>query len=413
MSLLDQASLIVTPNGYKGGVTTGKLYSVKPTDASGDMVVSRGTSATRVNSAGLIELMPINVPRLDYTLGGCPSILVEPARTNLVLYSEEFDNAYWARSSTTITSNNTTAPDGTITADRLVLTGTNSTARVISRNVPITTVTTTVTFSTFVKYIDKQYLQLTFGSAFSSNFANFDLINEQVVGGTYGDAKIEPYPNGWYRISITSTGSSTTTCTAFIWVIDSAGALRAADSTSTGTSAYWIWGAQLEDGSNATSYIPTTTAQILRTDDVISKTGITTLIGQTEGTIFWDVKDLTGSTASGNPDFSIKNTAFTNWIGLTSNTPALPFRITVRPTTGSIIDYTSAITSAKACVKYGTFGAKLFLNGNPTPVATSAVNPNFSFDNILFRGSLFSYKTNSFALWKTALTDDQCISLTT
>lgn len=410
MSLLDTASLIVTPNGYKAT----KLYSVKPTDASGDMVVSRGTSATRVNSAGLIELMPINAPRLDYTNSTCPSILVEPARTNLLLYSEEFDNAYWARASTTITSNNTTAPDGTITADRLVLTGTNSTSRAISRNAQITTVTTTVTFSTFVKYIDKQYLQLTFGSGFSTNFANFDLINESVVGGTYGDAKIKNYGSGWYRISITSTGSSTSTCTAFIWVIDSAGALRAADSTSTGTSAYWIWGAQLEDGSNASSYIPTVASTVTRNDDIITKTGITTLIGQTEGTIFWDVKDLTGSTASGNPEFMIRNgtnITMTNWIGITTNSSALPFRITVRPTSGSIIDYSSAITTAKACVKYGTFGAKLFVNG--ISVATSAVNPNFSFDNILFRGSLFSYKTNSFALWKTALTDAQCISLTT
>jgi hypothetical protein len=83
MSLLDTASLILTPNGYKAS----KLYSVKPTDATGDMVVSRGTSATRVNSVGLIELMPIDVPRLDYTGGGCPKILVEPARTNLVFPS--------------------------------------------------------------------------------------------------------------------------------------------------------------------------------------------------------------------------------------------------------------------------------------------------------------------------------------
>jgi hypothetical protein len=101
----------------------------------------------------------------------------------------------------------------------------------------------------------------------------------------------------------------------------------------------------------------------------------------------------------------------TNWIGITTNPSPNPFRITARTSTPAIIiDYTSAITTAKACVKYGTFGAKLFVNG--VPVATSAVNPNFSFDNILFRGSIISYKANSFMLWKTALTDDQCILLT-
>lgn len=437
MSLLDKASLIVTPNAYKES----KLYSVVPNTTLGDMDVVRATTATRVNSAGLIEVVPrnlvtysndisnaawvkvsgsggttpivtsnyaispsgltdatrvqlarttasgsfsvirqaitilpntnyrqsvwlkslsgtpsiliadngaafvnlvtlttewvrydlpftntvnfcnfdfalsqsiagssltadflvygaqldqgstateyfptttrLNIPRIDYTNGSCPSLLVEPQRTNLLLYSEQFDNAYWAKASTTITSNNTTAPDGNTTADRLVLTGASSTSRVISRNIPITTVTTTVTFSTFVKYIDKQYLQLTFGLGFSSDFANFDLINGTLVGGTYGNAKIKNYSNGWYRISITSTGLSTITCTAFIWAIDSAAALRAADSTSTGTSAYLIWGAQLEEGGYPTSYIPTVASTVTRNADVISKTGISSLIGTT------------------------------------------------------------------------------------------------------------------------------------
>ena len=83
MSLLDTASLILTPNGYKAS----KLYSVKPTDASGDMTVVRATTATRVNSAGLIESVAINAPKIDYTGGGCPKILVEPERKNLVFPS--------------------------------------------------------------------------------------------------------------------------------------------------------------------------------------------------------------------------------------------------------------------------------------------------------------------------------------
>ena len=90
MSLFDDASLVLTPNGYKAS----KLYSIKPTSGAGDMTVVRATTATRVNSAGLIESVATNVPRLDYTGGGCPKILVEPERINRVLYSEQFDNAY-------------------------------------------------------------------------------------------------------------------------------------------------------------------------------------------------------------------------------------------------------------------------------------------------------------------------------
>jgi hypothetical protein len=91
MSLFDSASLVVTPNGYKED----KLYSIKPTDGSGDLVVTRATIATRVNSAGLVELVPYN----------------------LVTYSEQFDNADWSVQDATITPNSTTAPNGTLTAD--------------------------------------------------------------------------------------------------------------------------------------------------------------------------------------------------------------------------------------------------------------------------------------------------------
>ena len=79
MSLLNSASLCVTPNGYKAGT----LYSVIPNTSLGDMTVVRATTATRVNSAGLIESVANNVPRLDYSNGTCPCLLVEPQRTNL------------------------------------------------------------------------------------------------------------------------------------------------------------------------------------------------------------------------------------------------------------------------------------------------------------------------------------------
>ena len=115
---IETASIVITPNAYKAS----KLYALKPTDGSGDLTVVRATTATRVNSSGVIEEVLANVPRLDYTGGGCPSILVEPQRTNLALRSEEFDNAsFWALSNSgSISVNTDVAPDGTTTADRLI-----------------------------------------------------------------------------------------------------------------------------------------------------------------------------------------------------------------------------------------------------------------------------------------------------
>ena len=82
-------SLVIVPDRYKAD----KLYSQIPVDGTGDFTVVRGTTATRVNASGLIESVASDVPRLDYTGGGCPSLLVEPAATNLLLRSEEFDDA--------------------------------------------------------------------------------------------------------------------------------------------------------------------------------------------------------------------------------------------------------------------------------------------------------------------------------
>jgi len=414
MSLLDDASLIVTPNGYKAS----KLYSVKPTDASGDMVVSRATTATRVNSAGLIESVAINVPRLDYTLGSCPSILVEPARTNLVLYSEQFDNASWGKNATTVTANTTTSPDGTTTADTVTGIGVSA-ARLIQSNSISFTTATSYSLSVFAKKGTNDFIQLFVPLGIGGMFANFN-INTGVVGtlgtvsGTTPTSSIINYGNGWYRCTINFTATTTNSTVTSIGIVTSASAIRS--ETNTLTTSIILWGAQVEVGSNATSYIPTTTlvAGTTRNADVISKTGVSSLIGQTEGTIFWDVEDLIGTTSTGNQDFGIKKVSPTNLICLTTNTPANPFRISViSAAAGTLINYSANITSAKACVKYGTFGAKLFLNGNPTPVATSVVNPNFSFDNILLSGERISYKTNSFMLWTTALTDEQCKDLTT
>ena len=119
-TLLDQASLILTPNAYKAGT----LYSVKPEDGVGDFDFTRATTATRVNSAGLIETVATGVPRLDYpfidgVVQGCPSLLLEPARTNLVTYSEDFTKWVNTGGETTDTANQAISPDGSNNATKL------------------------------------------------------------------------------------------------------------------------------------------------------------------------------------------------------------------------------------------------------------------------------------------------------
>ena len=275
MALFDDASLVVTPNGYKAGT----LYSIKPTSGAGDMTVVRATTATRVNSAGLIESMANNVPRLDYSNGTCPSLLVEPQRTNSVLYSEQFDNAAWSVQDATITANTTTAPNGTLTAD--TFTRTANTGFLYSTN-PLSLNTGAYSISVFAKANTISSFRLDFVTASFGQGVTcvFNLSNG--TAGTpvlYGSstsfvANIENVGNGWYRCSL--SGNVITGNYYSELAITTSGSI-------------FIWGAQLELGTYATSYIPTTSAAVTRNADEISKTGISALIGQTEGTFFLDM----------------------------------------------------------------------------------------------------------------------------
>ena len=101
-------SIAMIPSGYK----TGKLYSVLPTNGDGDFTTTRNTVATRVNKDGFIEEVAANVPRLDYSDGTCPSLLLEGTATNLITYSEDFSQ--WSASNLTVIDNNTISPSGNL-----------------------------------------------------------------------------------------------------------------------------------------------------------------------------------------------------------------------------------------------------------------------------------------------------------
>jgi hypothetical protein len=278
-------SLLIVPARFK----TGKLYTqIATTSAgvvlgsSGDFNVTRATTATRFNSAGLIESVASGVPRLDYfTSGGtagCPALLVEPAATNALSYSEEFDNAAWGKSAMTVSTGTTalfTAPDGTTNADKIIATSGN-----VAHNINRSGIASAAyTFSVFAKAGEESVISLWLRGA--SVRAEFNLVSGTVSNITTTSARIENYGNGWYRCTVYDSTAGTTA-----HVYGRNGAAYAGN----GSDGFYLWGAQLETGSVATSYIPTTTGTGSRSADVISVTGaVSGSIGQTEGTIYAEV----------------------------------------------------------------------------------------------------------------------------
>ena len=108
-------SIAMIPSGYKAG----KLYSVLPTNGEGDFTTTRNTVATRLNENGLIEEVASNVPRLDYSDGTCPSLLLEGTATNLVTYSEDLNTYLRNKTKTTITDNYGISPSGQVNSSRI------------------------------------------------------------------------------------------------------------------------------------------------------------------------------------------------------------------------------------------------------------------------------------------------------
>jgi hypothetical protein len=228
MTLLSEASFLVTPNGYKED----KLYAAIPTNGNGDMTVTRATTATRVNEAGLVELVPYN----------------------LLLRSQEFDNAIFQKNSSSVSANTTTAPDGTLTADTWTGDGTFSThflAQVVS-----TISGVAYTQSVFAKKGTNDFIQIVGTTAIydANSWANFDLENG-VVGtvGSSATATITDFGNGWYRCTMTATAITIASSNGFLlWLITSATASRA-QTNSLATSVH-LWGAQLVESSTALTY---------------------------------------------------------------------------------------------------------------------------------------------------------------
>lgn len=416
MSLFDDASLVLTPNGYKAS----KLYSIKPTSGLGDMTVVRATTARRVNSAGLIESVATNVPRLDYTGSSCPSILVEPQRTNLVLRSEDLSNAYWTKTNVTITANSITSPIASFNSDLIVE---NSASNVVfgvnaSPRPSGLTIGTTYSVSFFAKKITRDWCYFYDFNTFQLPVVQvyFNLSTGLVGTSTLGvlNPKMENYGNGWYRCSFQFVATAGGTS------IDYRIAAATSDNTLTysgtiGQQSISVTACQLETGSNATSYIPTVAATATRNADVISKTGISSLIGQTEGTVFVEL-NLTNVLARA--IFGLDIGATTNYIaGTTNSTNAVRLVVSSAGSATTLITTsTLAIGFYKIAFAYKSGDYAIYINGVSAGTSLSTTFPIGTLSQFVLSSASYGALNDSYnsaTLFPTRLTNAQLATLTT
>ena len=234
------------------------------------VTVTRASTATFVGSNGFIQSAAINAPRFDYnpvTLAP-KGLLIEEARSNLVLRSEQFNDAAWTTGDASISANAVNGPDGNLTADKLVEAATSGVHNV-SQTVTVLN-STVYTNSVYVKAAERTFIALYAGNPGQGTI--FNLSNGTVFGSLVApptSSSITAAGNGWYRISITYTSVAITTAPS-LYLCDNTGQFVYSGD---GTSGAYIWGGQIEAGAFATSYIPTLASQVTRNPDIATMTG--------------------------------------------------------------------------------------------------------------------------------------------
>lgn len=348
----------------------------------------------------------LNFPRLDYTYGSCPAVLLEPQRTNLLTYSEQFSDASWTKSQATITANSTTAPDGTTTADSIIennLSGLHYISKAAGT-------AGTYALSLYVKADTRNWVYLTLFDGVVNRGAYFN-----VSSGTVGDidtgatASIQSVGNGWYRCIVTATSTF-----AFTASLQLATANATRNYTGNGTSGLYLWGFQMEAGAYPTTYIPTTSATATRVADSFSRNNIYTngLISASGGTWFVELRNNISYVRDGIFRLGIGNTT-----ALTTDSLYISGGFNTRNgiyktvSASSSLLYNTTTDTTKIAIKWNGTTADVFANGTKVVSATSFTTTNM--ENLVSTGVGVPTFIQQMALFPTPLSDTDCTTLTT
>jgi hypothetical protein len=184
-------------------------------------------------------------PRFDHDpiTGESKGFLIEEQRTNLLTYSEQFDNAAWVKARATITTNTVVAPDGTLTGDKLVEDTTASNNHLVVQAETFSAAD--YTFSVYLKAAERTFARLVVfdGTSAFSYYVNLSTGAISNESGTL-TANVDDVGNGWYRASLSLTAAAGTGNVAIRAATGGSGS----DDTYTGDgySGIYVWGAQLE-----------------------------------------------------------------------------------------------------------------------------------------------------------------------
>ena len=346
---------------------------------------TRASSATVVNKAGLIETVGSGEPRIDFSNDAKGALLLEPTRSNLITYSEAFENSFWSKfgASFSVTDNNSISPSGYLNASKLNVSNTNNT---LYSAMSFSATNAAWTFSIYAK-----------GSgSFAMNIR---------LSGNVATTQTMTLTSDWQRFDVTSVnGTSITSVESFLELNN----IVNMD----------IFGAQLEQG-YATSYIPTQGSAVTRSADACNNGGNEQVINSTEGVLYYEISAQDNSITTS--ILSISNGSNTNslYSGFSSISNNIQAQLVVGGVAQTNMNYVvSDITEFnKVAILYQNNNHKMYVNGVEASVDTSGSVPSANtFDRLNFdlgQGSFDFYgNVKDVRIYNTALTDAELQALT-
>ena len=369
---------------------------------------SRNSSGTVVNKDGLIETVGSGEPRIDFKDNTKGALLLEPTRTNKIPTSNDFNGSGWLKSDITATANQVVSPDGTLNASKLEATGNGS-----LRNQSEASFNDGYAYSIFVKKGNSRYVTIRSAFFTQSIVVGFDLddLTSQANG------KIEDYGNDWYRLSISKniSGDADKSGFFYLYLPDSLGG-----QTSVSGNYAYFYGGQIEDGSYATSYIPTNGSTVTRSAETANGSGDAATFNDSEGVLMFE-----GSAF-------LYPTTPNNWITITDGQGANNSIAILLESTGNVIgrhevggvnqsflthsiDYSNTL---KIAFKYKLNDIELWINGYKVAEKTtsSSVFPNNTLNTLQLSygtGSNTPYgNTKQIQYYDSALIDSELETLT-
>jgi hypothetical protein len=399
-------------NGSVSYTGTGAVaITIKDAQLESSMVatdyIETGASTAQ---AGILE----DLPRLDYSGGAsCPSLLLEPIRTNLFPDSEYFGD--WSTFRSNVSANQATSPEGLTNAYKLIQQSGQTSSGGLFKGV--TTIdATTYTYTFFAKEAGYGWCFARLMGGANNYYAWFDLSNGVKGNVTNGaTSSIEPYGNGWYRCSITFANLGTLAI-PHIYIAEANSSTVV--SNPDGVKGINIYGAQLEQGSYPTSYIPTYGSAVTRSNDSCVATSVSDLIGQEQGTMLLKFKRPANANQANRVIYAITDGSTNNRIRvLTTASNALRVLFQLN---GNTIYYDATLATALSpnntdislALRYKSGDIAVYINGTEANTSTNTYVVSDTMNNVEIGYTENSNIVSQALIFKTPLTNAELAALT-